>query len=313
MKKRGEFNFSLLFAIIAGAAILVLAIYGASEWGKTFKQQSETEIAKSITVLTDPLQSGFAEAKSSRIEFRQETKIDNVCKDINLGRNELSVSVKTEGIGDQWDVKKTPISVENKYIFSDNSAGKVFYVFSKPFSMPFKIADLLIISADEYCFLDAPDEIQEEILNLNMKNVFIGSENCTENSKKVCFRYGDCDILVEGKCVGDCDSEYDYGFVEKSNKRLDYAGSLLYATIFSDKETYDCNVKRLLYRLSIVSDIFYNKADLMNTQGCNTNLGLDMALLKLASTEATSEDLEDLYILGKELNKKNSRERCSLW
>ena len=51
-RKKGEFNFNILFAIIAGGAILVLAIYGAVKIGNTQRFQTDTEIAKKLSILT---------------------------------------------------------------------------------------------------------------------------------------------------------------------------------------------------------------------------------------------------------------------
>jgi len=67
MKKRGQFNFVWLFAIIAGGAILVLAIYGATKAGDSQRFQTDTEIAKELAILTDPLQVGFAEGSFGKI------------------------------------------------------------------------------------------------------------------------------------------------------------------------------------------------------------------------------------------------------
>ena len=67
--KRGQFNFVWLFAIVAGGAILFLAVYGALRFGETAEFQSATEVAKSIAIITDPLQAGFAEGSLVRFCF----------------------------------------------------------------------------------------------------------------------------------------------------------------------------------------------------------------------------------------------------
>jgi hypothetical protein len=57
---RGEFNFVLLFAIFAGVAILILAIYGASQFASTGRFQTSTLVAKQLDILKDTFKSGFA-------------------------------------------------------------------------------------------------------------------------------------------------------------------------------------------------------------------------------------------------------------
>jgi hypothetical protein len=44
----------------------------------------------------------------------------------------------------------------------------MFYVFSTPFEMPFKIADLIYITStkDKYCFISPPEDIEEELEGL---------------------------------------------------------------------------------------------------------------------------------------------------
>ena len=82
--KKGQFNFAWMFAIVVGVAILFFAIFGAMKTVDTARFQSDTEIAKSISVITDPLQAGFAEGSFGKIVFRQETRINNLCFNINV-------------------------------------------------------------------------------------------------------------------------------------------------------------------------------------------------------------------------------------
>ncbi len=171
MKSRGQFNFVWLFAIIAGAAILVLAIFGAMKSGETYRYQSDTEIAKSLSVITDPLQAGFAEGSFGKISFRQETRINNICFDGGFGKNDISVSTRSD-IGEEWNLPGGATSIYNKYFFSsEKSSGLEYYVFSKPFNFPYKISDLIFMNSDNYCFLNAPEEIADEIIGMSIDNI----------------------------------------------------------------------------------------------------------------------------------------------
>ena len=122
--KKAQFNFVWLFAIIAGGAILVLAIYGATKVGDIQRFQTDTEVAKSLAIITDPLQVGFAESSFGKISFRQETRINNICVDGNFGRHKISATTRSN-IGEEWNPPGAQVPIHNKYIFSSGrSTGK---------------------------------------------------------------------------------------------------------------------------------------------------------------------------------------------
>jgi hypothetical protein len=300
MRKQGEFSFEWLFAIVAGAAILILAVYGAIKIGDSMRYQTDTETAKQISILTDPMQAGFASSSAGKIIFNQETKINNLCTASGFGDNRISVSSKS-GVGEEWVPSGAEISISNKYIFSSPEIGKEYYVFSKPFFFPYKVADLIFITSKDYCFVDAPDAMQDELRGFNAKNIKIG--NCTDEIK-VCFS-GTCDIKIVS-------SDLETGYVEKDGMKMDFAGSLLYGAIFSDKGVYDCNVKRLMYRAGSIAEVYYSKADLMNSRGCDTNLQPDLMFLSSLKNSSISS-LTSNYNIAKEIDRKNEIELCRLW
>ena len=312
-RKKAQFNFVWLFAIIAGGAILVLSIYGAVKTGDTMRFQSDTEVAKSISIITDPLQAGFSEGSFGRISFRQETKINNICFSGGFGKNDISVATRSD-VGEKWNLPGGATSIHNKYIFSsERSSGKDYYVFSKPFSFPYKIADMIFLTPDNYCFLNAPEEVANEIIGLNIPNIEV--ENCTlTNSINVCFGNGnDCDVIVYGACRNNCDSVYDEGTVVKGSDDMKYVRNLMYAAIFSDKLIYDCNVKRLMYRTGKIAEEFAEKADLLDARNCNTNMKPDLVAWNSLTINASSDDLISLRTMANNIEDKNNRELCGVW
>jgi len=312
-RKRGQFNFAWMFAIVVGGAILFLAIFGAMRAGDTARFQSDTEVAKSISIITDPLQAGFAEGSFGKIVFRQETRINNICFGGGFGQNDISVSTKSD-IGEEWNLAGGATSIHNKYLFSsEQNSGLEYYVFSKPFNFPYKISDLIFMTADNYCFLNAPEEIVDEVLGLNIENIEV--ENCSDAlATRVCFGNGDdCDVMVYGSCGSKCDSVYDEGTVSKVGGDMKYVGNLMYAAIFSDKDIYDCNVERLMYRNGKIAEELVAKADLMDARGCNTNLRGDLAVWAGMTINATSNDLVALRSMADNMESKNDRELCGIW
>jgi hypothetical protein len=307
-RKKGDFDFEWIFAILAGIAILILAIYGASRVGDTMRYQRDTETGKQISILADPLQAGFATSSLGRIKFKQEAKILNECYEEGFGKNDISVALRS-GVGKPWNEPGGATSIHNKYIFSDGLSGKEFLVFSTPFNFPFKTADMIFITTKGYCFIDAPEEIEEVLRGFNAPNIRI--QNCSNEDIEVCFGKR-CNISVYGTCSG-CDSQYEEGYVEKNGARMSFAGNLMYAAFFSSKQVYDCNVKRLLYRTSRVAEVFAAKVDLMNSRNLGSGLKPDLLTFASMTSDASSGEIISLSAATREIKLKNEVEGERLW
>ncbi|VVB79742.1 Uncharacterised protein [uncultured archaeon] len=320
ISKKGDFNFVWLFAIIAGTAFLLLAIFFAVKFGGVLKTAGDTSVSKSLEILTDPLQTGFVEAKTSKISFGVNTQLNPSCYDTGFGYHMLSTVTESDAL------KKNPptpieIKIPNKYIFAQQSFGKDYYIFSKKFELGFPVADMLFISTTEYCLVNPPLRIKEEIMGLNPPKIKIqDSENntCSEKTTRVCFGYADnCNMTVSGTCFNsnECKDQYETGTVSKDDGNVNYIGDLLYGAIFSNKDLYECNVKRLLYRTAQIADTYYEKANLMDARGCSTNLNADLDSFSQQTINATAQDLPTLFQVGKQLQMKKEAERggCGVW
>jgi len=136
VNSKGQFSFVWIFAILAGGAILALAIWGATQAGSSLRYQGDSEVAKSISILTDPMQSGFAEGSFGKISFQQGTRINNICSDFEFGKNDISVATHSR-VGEEWERAGVATAVHNKYIFSEEiNQGLDYYVFSKSLYFP---------------------------------------------------------------------------------------------------------------------------------------------------------------------------------
>jgi len=303
-----EISFGWLFALIAGAVILFLAIYLSTKIIGTSDETISAETGKEITVLLNPLETSFETAQTTSITISSETRINNICDSISpFGKQALQLDQKRFN---EWTNTDTDISSYNKYIFSeDQIEGKTFYLFSKPFNSPFKVANLIYLTSadDVYCFMNAPTEIKEEILNLNQENLIV--DNCTRGSIKVCFNGGTCNITVD----------YSDGEVKKGKDilyfyEIDDSNALMYAAIFSDKEVYECQVKRLMLRLEQLALIYYDKELLTRKVGCDDNLGTELIQLSsLADNLNNSADLNVIKINAEDITLKNNVRKCLLW
>ena len=313
MKKRAflQISFAWLFAIIAGIFILFLAIYGITKLIDTEQAIQDAKTGKEIGILLNPLETSFESATTSFLTFPVETRIYNKCNLYgNFGNQVIQVSQKSF---DKWTKTNIDIEFPNKYIFSEKYIeGKKDYIFSKPFYFPFKVADLIYLTASskKYCFSDAPEDIQDEILTLNQENLLL--DNCQEDNIKICFGLdSDCDINVY----------YDdgSGYVEKTEdnfltKSYFESNALMYAAIFADKNLYECQLKRLMQRTGSLALLYKDKSTFISqTAGCNANLNL-LELNDLANNLESSADLAQMSYIAEDIQDKNKdNSQCRLW
>ena len=243
-------SFNWIFAILAGGFILVIAIYGASKFIQTSETSLNTETAARLTSLLDPLETGLASGKATEINFQKESKFYFTCNENAFppfGRQTIAFSEKS--FGDKFSEKSKRVDIKDKYIFTKSLLqGKSLSIFSKPFELTFKVADLTIILTDNYCFYEAPEEIQEDLEGLNLKNIIFMNNTQEEcNSIKVCFdeSQNNCEIEVNT----------NENYLRKEGKRLYFTDDFIYAAIFSSPEIYECNLKRLKNKFNELSKI----------------------------------------------------------
>jgi hypothetical protein len=304
-----EISFGWLFALIAGAIILFLAIYLSVKLIGSEKEIISAETGKEIGILLNPLETSFESAQTTSISIPAETRIHNSCDESGeFGRQIIQLDQKNFG---KWTKTDVNVFFNSKYIFSQAEIeGKKFYIFSKPFSFPFKIADLIYMTSanDVYCFLDAPNDVEEELTNLNQSNLLV-KECGREGEITVCFGGEICDISVD----------YDSGIVEKDGEELYFAGvedkrALMYAAIFSDKDTYECQIKRLIMRVGELSLLYADKETITAQKGCGENLLGDLEEFSgMAYDLESSEDLGLMGMKAEIIEAKNNGRTCLLW
>ena len=247
-----------------------------------------------------------------------ETRIFNDCNSKGtFGSQKISTSTKSS-IGDKWSAPGVPSAFHNKYLFSeDEIQGKDFFVFSKPFEMPFKLADLIYIRPSEgsYCFINPPREIESELSDLNMEGIEIKSSvsECFSKSKKVCFTSSGCDIDVSLDTSGDIKGSLKKN--DFSQDRVYFENSaLFYGAVFADSDIYECQIKRIMNRASELSWLFYSKSIYMAQKGCNSNLESDLAVYANQTSSLTkSVDLRSISQKSEVLRRRNNDLSCDLF
>ncbi len=317
--KKGDIQmpFSWIFAIIAGVFILVLAIYGVTKFIGIYKTQISAQGAMGLSILTNPFESSFESAKRILIDSKGDARVYVGCSNLStFGRQSIETSQK---VFNEWsENERFEIGMQNRYIFSKNPVeGRNFYVFSKPFEMPFKIADLIYITStrDIYCFVNTPRDIERELEG------FIGEEpspyenfiikkrkaDCPTDSVSVCFDGSErCDVIISTRLK----------YVQKTNSRVYYEGdALMYAAIFSDKELYECQLDRLMKRAEQIYTIYKDKSKfILQKTNCYSELDFELIqMISLLKDFSESSEVGTIISFAEEIDNKNKWSECKLW
>jgi len=304
---KGQFNFVWLFAIVAGAAILVLAIYGVVQGASTAEVYSDTSTAKSVTILTNPLEAGFADASYAKLSFTQETRISITCLEGGLGTLLFETASRKDPKSD-WSAGSVQITVANKYIFASLSpVAKEFAVLSMPFEFPYKVADTLTLIDKPHCFVNAPRSVQDTLGTLNIP--LVSFDNCSSGAVQVCFQAGSsCDISIA--CS---DASCSTGIVQKSGTELAFIENLLVPAIIADPSNYECNVKRLSTRTSSIAKVLMEKVDLLNARDCSSGMRPELFIWSNLVSNASAQNILTLEATANNLKRANQQARCKAW
>jgi len=303
--KRGflDISFSWIFAFLIGAMILTGAIYGINKFSSIKNTQNSAELGVALKNLLTPLESGVETTKSITITLPVLSKINHGCDNYgNFGGETFSLQEKVKN---KWTNSGVPISFKDKYIFTPEVfEGQTFNIFSKPFNFPFKVANLIYFSnsKDKYCFVGFSRGTETELKNLNQNNFEFGT--CSTGAIKVCLGgNSNCDINVKTS-----DNS-----VEKNGEKVYFeTDALMYAAIFSDKITYECELKRLMKRADELTDIYSSKSANLIQVGCSSSVDFTLFRQGISNLE-DSEDLVFINQAGKNMDSINKYSGCRLW
>ncbi len=103
--------------------------------------------------------------------------------------------------------------------------------------------------------------------------------------------------------------------VEKDGEEMYFeTDALMYAAIFSDKEVYECQLKRVMQRTENLVELYLDKAVFIASQGCGSELNSDLIVLgNLAGDLESSETLFQMNYIVEDLEQGNDYAECSLW
>ena len=308
-KKGIAMSFNWIFAILAGGFILFLAVFSAGKFIRTSEQTLYTETAASLISLFDPLETGLASGKAHEIGFKKKSKIFFDCEeDLNPPFGKQTISFSEQTFGDKYGERGQRVSIKNKYIFADDVVeGDDVYIFSKPFFMPFKVTDLVMVTSQDqdYCFYDSPEYIQESLEGLNMKNIIFMNETNKCDGVDVCF--GTSRTVCEVKVIE------DQGYLIKNGKRVYFVGDMIYGAIFSTPSIYECNVKRIKVKFDELAKIYLDKIAIIERKDCDSKIGPKLATM-IGGLE-DSRGLLGLYTIADDIDSINRQAKsgCQLY
>lgn len=315
--KRGfEFSFGWLFALIVGAAIIFFAVYFAAKLINFEKKETDTTAAKQFDIILYPVGTGLEENKITLLTFPVESRILFDCLlDKNFGEQVVKTSLSST-VGEEYESSGINSRSRDKYIFSQSVvSGKNFLAFAKPLYLPFKITDLIFVLPlnQKYCFIGSPENVLDEIESLRRQNknlnstIYISDINkCPADSRKICFDFKDksCYASVIGNRL------------IKANSTVYFEGNaLLYGAIFSEPDIYECQLQRLMKRISELSLVYANKEKGPASASCSTGLSQDLinyANMTKAYNKSVA-DLDKIVVYSNEIGGKNEALSCSLF
>lgn len=320
MRNKGlEFNFAWIFAIIVGAAIISLAIYGASNFIKTERKIEDSSKGVELSALLRQLETGIEQQGTAKINNNVKIRITNGCtmqgdtlSEKTFGTQKIQTSVASGLDSEEFANKGIPFESQSIYLFSNKTIeGKEFNTLTKSFEYPYKVADLVMVwpSTYKYCFINAPDNMIKELENTNIGLNFSNSKsNCPTGSIKVCFAQTGCDIDVSQSLKN----------VKKAGKTINYdsiESALFYAAIFSDPELYECQVQRLAKKASTLGRIYSEKASYGAALGCSaeTLQPIIDSLSSQLSSATNSNVFSQTEQLKEELKQSNNALICQLF
>jgi hypothetical protein len=253
----------------------------------------------------NPLQLGVESSRTGKMNFATETQLYTTCDEYGeFGKQKILVSQKSFG---KWTSTGVESSFNNLYIFSKSILqGKSFILMPIKFEFPYKITELMILipESERYCFVDAPDKVIDYAQENRLKNVVT---NCSLGDIKVCFESSSgCDISVR----------YNEGSIQHKDGKIYFSDdSLMYAGIFSDAETYECQLKRLMKKTASLAMLYRDKYPIIAKAGCSSNLNTDLAAFSSAlNSMGSSTSIISLSTQAKNIGEKNyANWDCRLW
>ncbi len=317
MNRRGfEMSFAWIFSIIVGAVIIFLAVYAALELGYGEREVADSIAAQELQGLFYPLTTtGESASKPGNISFPTSTRLSTSCLAEGVfGIQEIRIATRS-GVGNPWQEAGVPARSSTTYLFAANlTEGKDFFTLVQPFNFPFKIGDIITLWNGQYCFINPPQEISNEIESLHLDAsgfiVSATSTSCPARSTQICF--------LGGVAASTCTITVDVAGrrVIKQRQTLSYEKPLFYAAIVADSALYECQVQRMFHRSAELARLYRSKSEFVAARShtaCSAALQPELSAYATLTSTATTRQLSLIEIKARQLATLNGQLTCPLW
>jgi len=278
-------QFNWIFVLVAGTIILIFFITIVQKQ----RMISQTKLAASIRTDISAILTGAGVAPDT-------TNI------LTMPKTPISFTCDEEGYSD-FEIAKTGVNKKTPFdaIFApDLVKGPTLITWSKEFKMPFKVMNFLYLTDAQIRYIlvfnpgnQLAEQIEAELPDeINKEAIIPGSNVIDKNNYKVKFIFFepvDTTIITQAassfRTMSDKDvtaikiSQNSIEFYKKTGSYFTPQGAIpvpkdeentfIYGAIFSEDQTFfECNLKKSLKRLAVVSKLFaYRESEIKSLAG----------------------------------------------
>ena len=258
--KKAQIPVHWIFVIIAGSIILLFSIGFGIKYIDLQKSKLNAEIARGI----DSTVSGL--------------KLGGNFKTVKLNDN-IHIDLDCDGftINDEFNHKWS----ENVIFSPDSIDSDELFVLTRKFTFPFSVENVIFIGYDDYKIFVIEDEFSKNIRDIipeDFSNIEFVSINDIGNIDFNEFKHAKIVSFSRNNIIERYNDKVEIVFVDPAeigslsydNERYQFIGyTMIIGAIFASPKMYECQSKKLFSKVSIISDVYTNKARYL--QDCCSN------------------------------------------
>ena len=258
--KKAQIPVHWIFVIIAGSIILLFFVGFGIKYIDLQKSKLNAEIARGIDSTVSGLKLG---GNFKTVKLNDDTNIEFNCDGFT--------------INDEFNHKWS----ENVIFSPDNIESDELFVLTRKFAYPFSIENVIFIGYDDYKIFIIDDEFSKNIRSIipedfsNVEFVKVNDLNSIDfnefkHAKIVSFSRNDIIERYNDEAEIVIVDPAEIGSLSYDSERYQFIGyTMILGAIFSSPKMYECQSKRLFSKVSVISDIYVNKARYL--QDCCSN------------------------------------------
>ena len=264
MKKAQAAQFNWIFIMVAGAIILTFFIIFSIKFIDLQNKKTEFHIARNFDINIESL-------KTSTEEMYCDTEISDNC--VSLG---FQTNVNLECNNNQLNIilnNNIIHSLKDQTLFSPKKfKTKNMNFWIKKLKYPYYITNLIYLQPQNHKIYIKGDDVDIPLI-FNVEK--LTTINNIEKNSKVSFiniipTQEEINYLKTNKIPYNI---INNNKVQFEDEEIEINEELIMAAIFSDnKEIFKCNLKQIEQQHYKITQLYYNKANILKSENCNYNL-----------------------------------------